>query len=365
MAGEEFLLSGNQIATYTTWSATYPPPDYDVSINLDSLVTLGSETDRFFLARTQGTDPTTVTNGDLYVVYPAVDDGTGTLVPDTTTPVTGVGGATPDAYDHTGAGDNYAIFGLYYGEQFAIKLDGFDDTVKDISFVEGTSNGELDFSEIIAASPDNVICFALGTRIATPLDEIPVEDLRVGDLVSTYDGSSKRIRWIGSRKVRLAAGRSRENLRPVRILAGALGQGFPSRDILVSRQHRMLVSSKIAARMFAASDVLIPAIKLTELPGVFVDNDVEEITYFHFLFDKHEIVFAEGAPAESLFIGPEALEGISPDARKEIFEIFPDLQKRLAVGEKAHLVPSGRRQKKLIARHLKNRKPILESFRSL
>lgn len=84
---------------------------------------------------------------------------------------------------------------------------------------------------------------------------------------------------------------------------------------MVSRQHRMLVRSKVAERMFGRPDALVSAIKLTALPGIYVDDQVEEVEYFHILFDQHEIVWAEGAPSESMFAGPEALKSIPAVAR--------------------------------------------------
>ena len=148
---------------------------------------------------------------------------------------------------------------------------------------------------------------------------------------------------------------------PVCILAGALGEGLPSRDLLVSRQHRMLVNSKIALRMFNSPEVLIPAIKLTALPGIFVDETIEEVEYFHLLFDRHEVIFAEGAPTESLFTGPEALKSLSAAARREIFDIFPELENTTHSPDPARLIPQGRQQAQLVARHLKNDKPLLRA----
>ena len=95
----------------------------------------------------------------------------------------------------------------------------------------------------------------------------------------------------------------RSKLWPVRICVGALGNGLPERDLLVSRQHRMLVSSRIALRMFGQADVLIPAIRLTALPGIAIDTNVTEVEYFHILLANHEVVFAEGAATESLYTG--------------------------------------------------------------
>ncbi|MFG6083375.1 Hint domain-containing protein [Paracoccus litorisediminis] len=195
----------------------------------------------------------------------------------------------------------------------------------------------------------DVTCFCTGTLIATPTGDVPIEDLRVGDLVMTADHGPQKIRWIGSSET-LAKGK----LAPVRICAAALGNGLPRRDLLVSRQHRMLVRSRIARNMFLAEEVLISAIKLTELPGILVDESLGAVTYFHMLFDSHEIVLAEGAESESLHTGPVAMAAIPDAARQEIYHLFPELADAEFEREFARLVPEGKMQKSLIRRHIKN-----------
>ena len=182
-------------------------------------------------------------------------------------------------------------------------------------------------------------------------------------LVATLSGAVQPVRLVMSRKFGQKELLKNPKLYPVRIVAGALGPGMPKRDLLVSRQHRMLVSSRISHRMFGTVEVLIPAIKLTRLPGIFVDMSVTEVEYFHLVFDGHEVVFAEGAPSESLFTGPQALKAVSPEAREELLTIFPKLTDIRNPSRPAYPIPGDKRQKRLIARHAKNRKALLSSFR--
>lgn len=211
------------------------------------------------------------------------------------------------------------------------------------------------------ASLPQLPCFTVGTRIETRFGPQYIETLTPGDLVKTAGGGLQPVKWIGRRKLTSCELQAHPHLRPVRITAGAMGNGLPVCDLLVSRQHRMLISSPIAKRMFGTDDVLIAAIKLTELPGIYLDQDVREIEYIHLLFDSHEIIFAEGSPSESLYTGVEAMKSVPEAARQEIYTLFPGL-KSGAIPESARPIPSGRRQKQLVQRHLRNRKPLIADY---
>lgn len=161
-----------------------------------------------------------------------------------------------------------------------------------------------------------MICFATGTRITTPLGERCVEDLKVGDLVLTLDSGARPIRWIGAREV-AAAG----DLAPIRFAAGALGAG---RELLVSPQHRMLVSSADLELLTGSHEALVAARHLvngrdvTCCPGGMV-------TYHHFMFDRHELVWANGVVAESFLVASNSLAAMTPEMRAEFAALFPEL----------------------------------------
>ncbi|MDB2605148.1 Hint domain-containing protein [Planktomarina temperata] len=202
-------------------------------------------------------------------------------------------------------------------------------------------------------------CFTAGTWIDTPAGARRVETLCVGDLVRTRHHGPQTIRWIGRRSVKLAPYFPKDRFRPIEISIGALGQGLPREPLRLSRQHRVLVSSPINQRMFGTQDSLIAAVKLTDFPGIHIDTDCTEVTYIHLLFDQHEVIFANGAPCESLHTGPEALKSISSAARAELFAIFPELMTAPSQHRLAALCPENRQQRQLIARHKKNKKPLL------
>lgn len=202
-------------------------------------------------------------------------------------------------------------------------------------------------------------CFTSGTLIETPTGQKAVETLEEGDSVIGYNGETLTLLKVLHRRFVARDFVSNPKLLPICIMAGALGQNLPKRDLRVSRQHRMLVKSKIVERMFGQEEVLLPAVKLIQLPGIYVDDTAHSADYFHLLFDRHEVILAEGAPTESLFTGPEAIKSISPEAREEILTIFPELAHLDYAPEPARYIPSGRLQKQLVERHAKNKKPIL------
>ena len=198
-----------------------------------------------------------------------------------------------------------------------------------------------------------VACFTLGALIETDAGPRRIESLQPGDLVRTRDHGYQSLRWIG-RATREAVGA----LVPVRIRQGALGCGLPKRDVLVSQQHRMLLNSRIAERLTGAREVLMPAKKLLCVPGVELAEDVSEVTYLHLLFDRHEIIYVEGAPTESLLTGEQALLAIGPEALAEVTELFPELID--SAGHPARIIPDPSQMGRLIYRHWKNQQPMLQ-----
>ena len=109
--------------------------------------------------------------------------------------------------------------------------------------------------------------------------------------------------------------------------------------------------------MFETNEVFVAAKHLLGIPGFDVAHDVTSVEYYHFMCDEHEIVEAEGALAETLYTGPEALKAMSPEARQEIDDIFgkiPFLDRPLA-----RTSPKGRLARKLVERHVKNQKYLL------
>jgi Hint domain len=208
----------------------------------------------------------------------------------------------------------------------------------------------------------SIVCFAAGTMIRTINGEVLVEELKISDLVLTMDEGFKPIRWIGSRRLESFDLMVKPHLRPIRISSGSLGDGLPDRDLVVSPQHRVLVRSNLVERLFGEREVLIASKKLLEIDGIDIVEDTKAVEYFHVLFDDHQIIWSNGAPTESLFTGPQALRSISPDARAEIFAIFPELEhgKPEASAPPVRQIVHGKRVQRLIDRTKASDKALVE-----
>ncbi|MCB8875828.1 Hint domain-containing protein [Acidisoma silvae] len=135
---------------------------------------------------------------------------------------------------------------------------------------------------------DSILCFLDGTMIRTLDGEQAIETFEIGDLVVTSSGKVEEIRWIGI-STNSAKGRDPLNVLPIRIRAGALGDNLPLRDLLVSPDHALLIDG-----------VLVQAGALVNDLSITREYDVPEtFTYYHIELSSHELILAEGVPAET------------------------------------------------------------------
>ena len=186
-----------------------------------------------------------------------------------------------------------------------------------VTFVDGST---MTFSEIERVIP----CFTPGTRIATPKGERLAETLKIGDRVLTRDNGIQHINWIGQKVLNSQDLDLSPNLQPVMICAGALGNGLPERDMMVSPNHRVLIVSEMAQLYFGESEVLTAAKHMTKMKGV-ESVKAQQSTYIHFMCDNHEIVLSNGAWTESFQPGDQSLQGVDREQREELFRLFPEL----------------------------------------
>lgn len=165
----------------------------------------------------------------------------------------------------------------------------------------GSANLKVDFSAVGAgsfhvqndgsvptATDITLVCYAEGTRILTPAGEVRIEDLREGDqVVTVLNGATAPVVWNGWRRVQPTRHRRPETMQPVRIRAGAFGEGRPHTDLRVSPEHAIYVDG-----------VLVPARLLVNGETIFQEA-VAEITYFHVELPEHSVILAQGLACES------------------------------------------------------------------
>ncbi|KIN63649.1 Hint 2 domain containing protein [Sulfitobacter noctilucicola] len=171
-----------------------------------------------------------------------------------------------------------------------------------------------------------VICFTPGTRIQTPEGLMLIEDLREGDLVQTKDNGSQPVRWIGSRRMTGARLFAMPKLRPVRISSGMFSNGIPDEDLIVSPEHRILVKGAVAQELFNTPEVLVAAKDLINGDTVTVDLKMREVTYVHLLFDRHQVMWANGVETESFHPASAALSTLSEVDRARLLANHPELE---------------------------------------
>ncbi|MDN3713477.1 Hint domain-containing protein [Paracoccus cavernae] len=223
----------------------------------------------------------------------------------------------------------------------------------------GGLNAAASFNPIFFNQGTFVPCFVAGTLIATEFGSRPVETLVAGDCVWTRDNGLQPIRWIGARHLDAMALNRAAKLKPIRIRAHALAPQTPSTDLLVSPQHRVLLHSRTAQKLFGTDQVLVAAKQLLALDGVEIAEDLAEVTYVHILFDQHEIVRSNDVETESLYTGPEALRSVGPAAREEILTLFPELEDPAFLPQPARRLLTGREARALVRRHINNNRNLV------
>ena len=130
-------------------------------------------------------------------------------------------------------------------------------------------------------------CFAAGTRIATPVGDVAVEAIAAGDLVLTLSGQARPVVWVGRRHVGVTRHKKPETVRPVVVEAGAFGEALPARDLVLSPDHAIYVDGSLIPVKYLVNGANVRALK------------VAAVTYHHIELADHDVVFAEGMPAET------------------------------------------------------------------
>ncbi len=231
-----------------------------------------------------------------------------------TAPTTFLAALASNTFALGGSGSTLTGTGLTVGTT-AIEFATVDSDT-DIAAYTGTRSGQATFSGYLSSinnpanwvtqdapndqsadgtAPDvpfsstafTALCFLAGTRIATPIGDVAVEELLAGDTVVTASGGRQTITWIGTGRV-LAPFGARGASTPVIVRRGALADNVPYRDLRVTKGHSLFID-----------DVLIPVEFLINHRSILWDDRAQEVALYHIELASHDVLIADGAPAES------------------------------------------------------------------
>ncbi|WP_116081884.1 Hint domain-containing protein [Tropicimonas sp. IMCC34011] len=310
MSDVTLYLTGDQIGTYD-WESSGGNGN-GMKVELNGVKTLGGPTDVFRLVVKQTNGGSEFSNGQFVEIYAYPDEG------ENPKPIFSQLNPQHDRYQGRASSHDHQIFDSG-GQKVVFDVNGLSEGKMTYGpGYEPPRHEKMPFDSCYSDPPDSFPCFAAGTLIDTPDGPRRVETLAIGDLVTTRDNGAQPVLWAGSRRVT-----GRGKLAPVLIEAGALGN---DRALVVSAQHRILLSDARAPLLFDDGEVLVPALALVN--GTTIRRiSLPEVTYCHIALENHEILTAEGIACESLLLGETGVGSLAPAARAELAAIFPELTK--------------------------------------
>ena len=328
-SGTEFLYSGGN-ATSTTldggsMAVTDSAEAFDTTVNSGGVLTADFFAVSFTYRPLTVLDSTVVNSGGFLILTGnTIDSAPGAITlnsggtevlafPDATATVTMNVGASIDlqyiSYTSGGSAsvNSSGVLTVSVGGQtYVQQLDG---NYADVRFqlTEDALNGTLVTAE--------ARCFRSLTRILTDRSEAAVEDLRIGDLVQTVlGGTLTPITWIGRRHIDCARHPHPQKVWPVRVAAGAFGPGSPHTDLFLSPDHAIYVN-----------EVLIPVKHLINGSSI-AQVPVDRVTYHHIELAQHDVLLADGLPAESFL---DLRDGANYANRPGPTRLYPDYSARM------------------------------------
>ena len=171
------------------------------------------------------------------------------------------------------------------------------------------------------------VSFARGTQITLSSgQQRAIEDLAVGDRILTRDHGGQPVVWVGRATLRAVGA-----FAPVVIPKGALGNAG---DLIVSQHHRMFLYQRTKTPGLATAELLVQAKHLADGDRIFI-REGGYVDYFSLIFAGHEIIYAEGVPAESLMVNEATVNRLPPELAAEVKARFPGLNQNQHFGTEA------------------------------
>lgn len=255
--------------------------EYDITLNNTGATTIGTFwfawddlPDQNFLSTLPAAPPVSPTGWQAFVTHGGPTDGYGIQWTATSASSDLMAGNSLTGFSFTSTDTSSAVFGN----------SAIDPTFKTTSsFVyQGLPLLDPGFNFVVTPA-----CFRAGTHILTTRGEVAVEDMRIGDVVVTARGASRRVIWIGHRHLAVSRHKTPESVAPVCIARDAFGPARPTHDLYLSPDHAVFADGN-----------LIPVRCLMNRTTI-AQVPTDEVTYYHVELDRHDVLLAEGLPVES------------------------------------------------------------------
>ncbi|MEK0162464.1 Hint domain-containing protein [Phaeobacter sp. A36a-5a] len=295
----------------------------------DDVIDLGADSDRDILGVSDLAGSDIVTNFDM------TDSGDGTTVDQfDVSNLVDADGNPVNAWDvvvsdTNGDGTGDAVLTFVNGESVTLV---------------GVQRSQVDNAQKLNSM--GIPCFTPGTMIATPSGETKIETLKPGDLVTTLEYGPMPIRWLALSEVAVKTASLPQNLTPVRIRPGVLGN---ARALVVSPQHCVLLTDQLTnASYYVRAKHLAEETTLASFA-----RGRQSVTYIHLMLDKHATLISNDIPSESFYPGPMAMKMMSAVTRLELYALLPELDQmpvEQAFGTRAATVLSRNELQKLNGR---------------
>lgn len=162
------------------------------------------------------------------------------------------------------------------------------------------------------------MCFLRGTSITTRTGEVFIEDLQIGDRVATVGGNVRAVKWIGRHSYKRSDPSWNDGVVPIRIYRHALGPNTPHQDLYLSPGHALFIGG-----------VLIRVKDLANGTSITPAPHRETIEYYQIVLDSHDVILAEGVPAETFLLTSNNIEGFANF--REFARLYPGDQHRSMV----------------------------------
>jgi Hint domain len=136
-------------------------------------------------------------------------------------------------------------------------------------------------------------CLLRGTKVQTADGERKVEDVAIGDMLPTMLGGMRPVQWIARYSLKKSDPSKSwvKDALPIRIARSALAPNVPHTDLYVTPEHALLIDG-----LLTPARNLINGATITR----YEPDDCNELEFFHIKLESHDVIYAEGAPVETL-----------------------------------------------------------------